>query len=402
MGRSEDSAESAPDVDELVVQLRERVQERRRAGAYPPGLEQDLEAHFRRIAAHRSDPNLDDVRSALERLGSRMHFTPERIRFDSNLPGGDRFHKAMARFQARQTAGVLEQVQEFADSVRDVLAAMVHAFEDPRSHVHADLVGQIDAVLERVQSYERGPVDSAAAVGDLRHRVEQLEATEQRRRFRPWYRNDRFEEEFRGSRAEILDRYRDLAARFAGCDPVLDIGCGRGEFLELLTEAGVEASGVEVDPELVDEATRRHLKVELGDGVGALAAVPDASLGGIVLIQVVEHLSAQDVVDVVALAYDKIRPGGLMVCETVNPQSLYVFAHSFYVDPTHARPVHPAYLSFLFREVGFAEVLIDWRSPPPAEDVLEEGGDGAQGDANVTRLNQLLFAPQDYALVATR
>ena len=73
------------------------------------------------------------------------------------------------------------------------------------------------------------------------------------------------------------------------------------------------------------------------------------------MIQVIEHLTAQDAMDLVALAARKVRPGGKVIIETVNPQSLYVFARSFYLDPTHVRPVHPAYLEFLFREAGFAE-----------------------------------------------
>ena len=127
----------------------------------------------------------------------------------------------------------------------------------------------------------------------------------------------------------------------------------------------------------------------------------DESLGGLVLIQVVEHLTPQEVVDLVDLATAKVRPGGQVFVETVNPQSLYVFAHAFYVDPTHLRPVHPAYLMFLFKEAGFASVAIDWRSPPPADDVITEVGDPAAA-ANNRRLNELLFAPQDYLLVATR
>jgi O-antigen chain-terminating methyltransferase len=112
------------------------------------------------------------------------------------------------------------------------------------------------------------------------------------------------------------------------------------------------------------------------------------------------------VIDLVALAADKVRPGGRVFLETVNPQSLYVFAHAFYLDPTHVRPVHPAYLAFLFREAGFAAVDIEWRSPPPPDDVLEEVRSehtlpGAI-NANVKRLNQLLFAPQDYLLAAVR
>ena len=90
----------------------------------------------------------------------------------------------------------------------------------------------------------------------------------------------------------------------------------------------------------------------------------------------------------------------------MNPQSLYVFAHALFLDPTHMRPVHPAYLAFLFREAGFARVDIEWRSPPPAEDVLEPAPDSTPAadlyNANVRRLNELLFAPQDYLIAAVR
>ena len=101
-----------------------------------------------------------------------------------------------------------------------------------------------------------------------------------------------------------------------------------------------------------------------------------------------------------------MRPGGLVFVETVNPQSLYVFAHALFLDPTHVRPAHPAYLAFLFREAGFISVDIEWRSPPPAEDVLETITGDTPGapvlNENVRRLNELLFAPQDYLIVATR
>ena len=125
-------------------------------------------------------------------------------------------------------------------------------------------------------------------------------------------------------------------------------------------------------------------------------------MGGLVTIQVVEHLSAQQVADFVRLAADKLRPGGKAIVETVNPQSLYVFAHSFYVDPTHVHPVHPGYLAFLFREAGFSGVRIDWRSEPGAEEMLQRIHDDGVMDENIERLNRLLFGAQDYALIAIR
>ncbi|HEX2039531.1 MAG TPA: class I SAM-dependent methyltransferase [Acidimicrobiales bacterium] len=391
------------DVDRLVAELRERVEQRRRDGLVPDDLEEELDEHFRRIAAHRIPPETDDLEEALEELNLHMAFGAGRIRHESTVLGGERFHRAVGKAVARQTHGVLEQVQEFADAVRQVLRVMADALENPKVHVHDELIGMFDGIHERISAFERGPVHSEAAVADLRRRVEQLEEAESKRQFRPWFLNERFEAEFRGSSSELLDRYRDLALEFKGCSPVLDIGCGRGEFLELLAEAGVDGIGVELDPVLVQTCRDKGLDVDTGDGLSILSARPDDSLGGIVLIQVVEHLQPQQVVDLVALAYDKLRSDGRVVIETVNPQSLYVFAHSFYVDPTHHHPVHPAYLAFLFREAGFREVRIDWRSPPPVDDVLVTSeSDDEVVQENVRRLNTLLFSPQDYALIATR
>jgi len=413
-------------VEQLVAQLRDRVEQRREEGAYPPGLEDDLDEHFQRIAAHRVLPELEELNKRLGALDSHMGFHPSRIPSGSRVVGGTAVHRAVSKAVARQTQGVLEQVMEFADAVRAVLQSTVAALEDPFGHVHADLVGQVDHVLERMSHFERGQIDATVAHGTLRElrgrveelesaelqrqvdglgvRLEELETAERRRRFQPWFSNERFEEEFRGSHDELLERYRDLAAHLEGQAPVLEIGSGRGEFLELLSDAGVAASGVELDPDLAKLAGDQGLDVVAGNGLTALADRDDASLGGIVLIQVVEHLTAQEVVELVSMAAAKLRPGGKMVIETVNPQSLYVFARAFYLDPTHAQPVHPGYLSFLFREAGFDGVFIEWRSPPPDDErLLELSPRSAETmRENVRRLNQLLFAPQDYALIAIR
>ena len=96
--------------------------------------------------------------------------------------------------------------------------------------------------------------------------------------------------------------------------------------------------------------------------------------------------------------------GGKIIVETVNPQSLYVYAHAFYIDPTHTRPVHPAYLAFLFEQAGFSEVKWDWRNPPPQDDRLEpeDGDPNSAANRNVERLNRLLFDAGDYALIVTK
>jgi SAM-dependent methyltransferase len=390
-----------PDVDALVAELRARVRERQRTGAYPPGLEEELAGHARGLLRHRVERPEVDLTEHLRAVQNALPIESSRISVDSQLPGGQALHRAVARIVGRQTDGALQQVQQFAQPVREALEAIVAVLSDLDREVRVEIARHLDAIYERQAAQERAAVQAAA--------FESRAATEtagRRSPFQPWYSSERFEEQFRGTREEMLERYRDLAERLDGCSPVVDFGCGRGDFLELLMGNRIECLGIDLDPELVKAAANRGVPVEQGDGLRWLERQEDASLGGLVGIQVVEHLAPQEVVDLVALLAGKVRAGGRVFLESVNPQSLYVFAHALYIDPTHLRPVHPAYLAFLFREAGFSAVDIEWRSPPPSDDVLEEvrSGHALPGaiNANVKRLNQLLFAPQDYLLVATR
>ena len=393
--------DDTPDVDALVDRLRSTVEARRKEGLYPAGLEDDLDAHFRRVAAHRVETDLGRLDELVERVRSLPGLSTERISRDSDLPGGASLHRALARLTDRQIQGVLEQVQEAVSALQGVVGELADALRRPNTHVHLDLVGQVDALQERLSALERQPVDAPGGLAEIGRRLERLEAAEARRRFRPPFRWAAFDAEFRGSAEEIKGRYADLVPLLADAGPVLDIGCGRGEFLQLLGEAGIDGRGVELDPELARDASDRGLRVEVGDGLEVLAAQPDGSLGGLVLIQVVEHLGPQQLVELVSLTVDKVRSGGKVVIETPNPQSLYIFARAFYLDPTHHAPIHPLYLRFLFEQAGFASAQLLWRSPPPEPEVLAPVGD-RQHDANVERVNQVLFAPQDYALIATR
>lgn len=395
--RAEPSDES---VEDLIERLRARVVERTEQGMYPPELDAELDDHFLRISAHRPAPYDDaELRRLLGALDQAMGFSPANIRYESGMPGGPALHRAVGKAVSRQTAGILEQMHRFAEALRAVLVELTTVVEHPNAHVHVELLGQVDSVMERMARLDRVPQDNSLGLADIRERLERLEAAEAKRSFEPWYSSQRFEEEFRGERPDLLERYAGLAGTFADTKvgPVLDIGCGRGEFLELLRDRGIEASGVEIDPRLVEFCRSLDLEVEEGDAVPWLSAAGDGSLGGVSLIQVIEHLAPSERADVVRLAARKLRPGGRILIETLNPQSLYVFARAFYVDPTHDRPVHPAYLDFLLREAGFREISIEWRSPPPVEERLADRDDG-----DLRRIDDLLFGPQDYAITATR
>ena len=394
---SEDSAA----FDDILARLRQRIERRRADGTYPDDLEEQLAAHYERIVNARSSLGRDPASRLEERIDDvhrAGHFEPRQPPVESRWRAGRAAHRALTPFVVRHADELRRQMGEYATTVTRALRE-IREFE-----LHVDVA--LRRLLELVAQNEHDVATVHFTELEVERRVAELAAHRDPTWFRPWFTNDAFEAVFRGGREEILDRYRDLADRLEGCGPVLEIGCGRGEILELLAERGVEARGVELDPELVRDASARGLDVSEGDGLTTLAGLPDAGVGGIVLIQVIEHLSPQQIADLIPLAARKLRDGGRLIVETVNPLSLYVFGHALYLDPTHLRLVHPFYLEFLAREAGFADVRTDWRSLPRAEERFSEipADDPSAAAVNpvVRRLNQLLFGPQDYALIATR
>lgn len=392
---------SSPDLERLLKTLRERVESRRIAGAYPPGLEADMESHFERMTGGRPPTPtflLAELEQAVDDL-DRFEYRRDSIGLDSRIPGGSSLHRAVAKGVARQIQGVLTQTQDQSHRVVRTMALLTRATGMLADAYNTRVLQQLDDLQ----------VQLAEEQDELQRMIVRLSEVAARMpgvAVEPWYSAGAFNALFRGGTDDMSGRYRDLAARFAGCSPVLDIGFGRGEFLELLRDIDVEAFGIEADPEHVRWARSRGLQADVGRAVEYLTDLDDASLGGLVMIQVIEHLSPQHVIDVVRLAAEKVRRGGCVVVETVNPTSLYTYAHAFWVDPDHVRPVHPNYLNFLFSEAGFATVERVDRSLVPADESLElmPGDDelSKRLNANFERINGLLYGPQDYAIVATR
>jgi SAM-dependent methyltransferase len=215
-----------------------------------------------------------------------------------------------------------------------------------------------------------------------------------------------FERRFRGDPDDVLrtlsERYLDL---LAGSPPVLDVGCGRGELLAALAERGVPCSGVDLDAGMVAEARGAGLDVAAGDAVAHLRSLPEASLGSIIAVHVAEHLPLPALLELLELAASRLRPGGLLVAETPNPASLVVLGNSYILDPTHVWPLHPSLLTFLCERAGFRDVELRFHSPAEAYHLprleLPAGTEWAQpvNDA-VDRLNDVLFGPQEYAVLA--
>jgi len=228
-----------------------------------------------------------------------------------------------------------------------------------------------------------------------------------------------FEDQFRGSADDIRARVTEYLPVFAGTSDVLDVGCGRGEFLALLRDHAVTARGIDVNPAMVDVCRTSGLDAQVADALTYLRSLPDGSLGGLFAAQVVEHLEPRYLMQFIDAAFDKLRPGAPIVLETINPACWFAFFESYIRDLTHVRPVHPDTLKHLLVASGFQHVEIRYRAPYPEHDKLQQLGVRDSGsavretpvgipdlvetlNANVEKINRLLFTYLDYAAVGRR
>ena len=222
-----------------------------------------------------------------------------------------------------------------------------------------------------------------------------------------------FEQAFRGTETDIARRLEGYCSRFDGADGVLDVGCGRGEFLGMLRDRGVSGRGLDVNHEMVAVCRARGLDVAEGDALEYLDSLPDGSLGGLIATQVVEHFRSDYLMRFLELAYHTLRPGSTIILETLNVDSWSAFFGPYLQDITHERPLPPETLRFLLEASGFQRVELQFSSPAddaaklqtvePPESAPEELVRMAETfNANVGKINTLLFTFLDYAAIAQK
>jgi len=222
-----------------------------------------------------------------------------------------------------------------------------------------------------------------------------------------------FENRFRRSDEALRARFEKYAGDFGGLPPgsvVLDLGCGRGEFLQALGRAGLKGRGVESNASSVSACRAAGLEVEHGDLLAFLKAAASGSVGGVFAAQVAEHLPPPVLQALLSEAFRALSEGGQLILETVNPRSVTGLLEVFNRDLTHEKPLHPETLAFLASAAGFKEVRVEMLSPVDALSQLRrlDGSSGLPASAvetfneNVDRLNGLLYGPLEYALHARR
>lgn len=220
------------------------------------------------------------------------------------------------------------------------------------------------------------------------------------------------EERFRGSEAEIAERISAYRPFLEGKKSLLDLGCGRGEALDLFSRQGLLAHGIDSSAEMVARCHEKGLSAEQGDLFGTLDAIPDGKYDAVVSFHVIEHLPPESLPRLVRSAWRVLAPGGVLILETPSPLSVVMSARNFWADPTHLRPVHPWSLEVVFREAGFEPVTrLDLHPFPEGERLpeidlagLPEGQHALADQINRLRdlLDDLLFGNRDFALVGIR
>lgn len=327
---------------------------------------------------------------------------------------------------------VINKQREFNESVLRILNSIVKKMPEQEEHIISKLISETEKTIKEEISQIRPDLSMEmielikSALMDMDHEIYN----------RTWLANvlgekitshyDKetppgnkeldlnyflFEEKFRGSRADIKQRQTSFLHYFEGCKNILDIGCGRGELLELLRDNDIIGHGIDIDEEMVNFCISKGFDVEKNDAISYLEKLEDGSLDGIIMDQVIEHLDSNYLIKLLKICYQKLKFGYYIVIETVNPLSL-VSLTNFYIDMSHKRPIHPETLKFLANYANFREVETIFFSPIPDEKRLKKINiEGIEGDfrrlievydQNIDKLNTILYGPQDYAIVAKK
>lgn len=251
------------------------------------------------------------------------------------------------------------------------------------------LRGKLDALLSALESGDPPSPEAVRAV---------LEPIED-------WRYAGFENRFRGYEEDIRRQQARYVSLFRKDGVVLDLGCGRGEFLELLRENGIKGEGVDLNGQMVDICLDKGLACEQGDLFEKLAWKDNGSLAGVFSSQVIEHLPPAYLKRLVETAFLKLEPGGVIVLETVNPTSVFALVQIFFLDLSHQKPIHPQTLGFLLESAGYDDVKTLFSDPLGEEKLRPLPGvdeTAALLNANIDALNRLLYGPPNYAAVGRK
>jgi O-antigen chain-terminating methyltransferase len=352
--------------------VREQVEFNRATLASLEAILETLSENNRALS--RLAAGLDDLRGAISALGDlkeearelkdiRTHWSVWRQEWEHKLSVNEvQFLRSVADLQAAFTHRATLMESSFREMTRgqhgDYLGALERSGLEIQKRLWADLE-KSRAEFERLIHTELRLIRQRASMAAADIPTAGAPATPPIQAFD----YARFAERFRGSEDYVRRKQEFYVPYFRTTREALDLGCGRGEFLELMKQAGVEARGVDSSVECVAICRQKGLTADAADLFSHLSSQPEGTIGGIFCAQVVEHLPPERIPEMIRLCAEKLERGGLLVIETPNPQCLAIFASHFYLDPTHTRPVPSSLLSFYMEEAGFGRIEVHTLSP---------------------------------------
>lgn len=292
---------------------------------------------------------------------------------------------------------------ELLDDIRKDVTALREDVRKDVDDLRRDIAGFDDKVLTGVRRND-------ALVAALDQKIETVAARlrdvtlpvlrdPDARRFREDFVYRRLEDGLRGSGEEIRKSLEPYIAWGGKMPPVIDVGCGRGEFLEMCRESQIPAKGFDTNERSVADLRSRGFDVSLGSLPGCLDDLGAGSAGSILASHVVEHLPTELLVATFASAHRALGPGGYLMIETPNAQSISMSAAEFWRDPTHLAPRHVGALTLIGRETGFEVAEVATVAPFPEANLIDASAASGEVQAIVARINEILFGDQNLRLV---
>lgn len=375
-------AAKCDDLSERSVALRGRVDELEQAGRHAAEIFQSIEEH---VEQTRGD--FERLQGQLEQLQGHL------LQLEEHGRGLQEEQSKIAEFVHKRS----KEQQEWDSNLLDRVNGnehLLHQVVDDTRRMNHEMIGMTEQMGELQDSFRYLLADVEVGMSKAAPEGAGSSADEPANVPIEFYSD--LENAFRGSRDEIVSRQKSYlpllqeARENADGGGVLDLGCGRGEWLEICAEEKIQAVGVDTNPKFVDLCRSYDLEVELADVFDYLPELEDASLSMVTAFHLIEHLQPMQLMALIAQVRRVLRPGGVVLFETPNPENLNVGSHRFYIDPTHRNPIPPITGSFLLQYGGFAQVEVLRLHPEAGESFGDE------------RLNTLLLGPQDYAVIGRK
>lgn len=401
-------ADEEIDVEDIMRQVRENIRKRRESGMYTQEMEALINEPLQSFAGSEQagfQADLDYITSNWSVQADYVISSHRKILGRPLIVGRQLIHEEVKRYVDL----IVEKQNEFNTHVAQSIMGLLERVNEGIFFIRRDL----DIRINKAISVINKDIENKAWLANvLEDRIKEDMIFSPSGEIDDVLNYFLFEEKHRGSTKDIRRRQSIFQEYFTNCRNVLDIGCGRGEFLSLLKEKGICAKGIDINEDMILFCQKNGLDVQKADALAYLQSIEEETLDGVFSSQVIEHLQPEELIGLIKLSYDKMKCGAYFVAETINPLCLTTYA-LFHVDLSHVKPVHPETMKFLLESVGFKEIRLKFLSPYPKGEKLKKfviiDGMSCKERAmlevmnqNLEKLNSLLYGYQEYAVIAKK